>query len=119
MPWVDNDDCVGCGICADQCPVDAIRMEDNKAIIDMDSCIRCGICHGICPKNAVKHDSEKIHDEVEANVAYTRELMRACAEHLGDESEKQKCLNRLIKHFKKDKLVAEKTLEKIEALKGE
>jgi len=39
--------------------------------------------------------------------------MNACAKYLGDAKEKQKCLNRMIKHFNKEKIVAEKTLEKL------
>jgi ferredoxin len=117
MPWVDENDCTGCGICVEECPVDTIYMDNEKAEIDMDHCIRCGICHGACPENAIRHDSEKIPDEVKANVVETREFMSACAEHLGDEKERQKCLNRMIKHFNKEKLVAEKTLEELRMLK--
>jgi ferredoxin len=117
MPWVDKDDCVGCSICVEECPVGTISMIYEKAEINMDNCIRCGICHNVCPENAVKHDSEKIPDEVEANIVKTEEFMNVCAEYLGDAKEKQKCLNRMIKHFNKEKIVAEKTLEKLKMLK--
>jgi formate hydrogenlyase subunit 6/NADH:ubiquinone oxidoreductase subunit I len=92
-------------------------MDNEHAEINMDNCIHCGICHGLCPENAVKHDSEKIADEVEANTAKTKEFMNACAKYLGDVKEKQKCLNRMIKHFNKEKIVAEKTLEKLQMFK--
>ena len=59
MPWIDENICVGCGICVEECPVDAISMENGKAEIDMKKCIRCKKCHEICPQNAVKHDNEK------------------------------------------------------------
>ena len=117
MPWIDNDDCIGCGICVDKCPTDTITIENNKAIIDMDNCIHCGICHDVCPQGAVEHDSKKIPDEIEANIVKTKEFMYACAKHLGSEDEKQKCLNRMIKHFNKDLRVAKKTLERLEELK--
>jgi len=54
---------------------------------------------------------------VEANIAKTKEFMNTCAKYLGDAKEKQKCLNRMIKHFNKEKIVAEKTLEKLQMLK--
>jgi formate hydrogenlyase subunit 6/NADH:ubiquinone oxidoreductase subunit I len=92
-------------------------MDNEHAEINMDNCIHCGICHDVCPENAVKHDSEKIPDEVEANIAKTKEFMNACVKYLGDDKEKQKCLNRMIKHFNKEKIVAEKTLEKLQMLK--
>ncbi len=117
MPWVDKSECVGCGICVDECPVDTIFIVDGKAEIEMKDCIRCGVCHVVCPLNIVKHDSELIPDEVDANIAKTIEFMDACAKYLGDENEKQKCLTRMIKHFNKDRIVAEKTLEKLQALK--
>ncbi|MBD3252201.1 4Fe-4S dicluster domain-containing protein [Candidatus Pacearchaeota archaeon] len=59
MPWVDEDKCVGCRICIDRCPVNAIKMENGKAVIDMKKCIRCKKCHWLCPRKAIKHDSEK------------------------------------------------------------
>ena len=117
MPWVDKNECIGCGVCVEECPVDTISMTNEKAEVNMDNCIRCGLCHDVCPENAVKHDSEKISDEVEANIAKTKEFMDACAKYLGNEEEKLKCLSRMIKHFNKEKIVAEKTLEKLQMLK--
>ena len=54
MPWVDKNECTGCGICVEECPVDTISME--------------------------------------------------------------KCLKRMIKYFNKERIVAEKTLEKLQML---
>jgi len=44
------------------------------------------------------------------------ECINACIRYLGDEQEGQKCLNKLIKHFTKEKTVAEKTLERLQML---
>jgi len=66
----------------------------------------------------VKHDSEKIPDDVKANVEMTKGFMEACEKHLGDITERQKCLNRMIKHFNKEKNVAVKTLDELEKLKN-
>jgi len=118
MPWIDKNKCVGCGICVEECPVDAILMENEVAEINMNDCIRCGKCHDVCPEEAVRHDSEKIPDEVKANVEKTKNFMDACAKYLGNVEEKQKCLNRMIKHFNQDKIVAEKTIEELEALRN-
>ena len=116
MAWVDRNDCIGCQICVNECPVDTIRMKDNIAMINMENCIRCGLCHSVCPEGAVKHDSEKIPEEVQANIALTKEYMEACAKYLGSKEEKQKCLKRMIKHFTKDKNIAERTLDKLKAM---
>ncbi len=117
MPWIDKDRCVGCGICVEKCPVGAISMEDEKAKINMEECIRCGTCHSACPQEAVRHDSEKIPGEIKANVGMTKDFMEACVKYLGDVKEGKKCLNRMIKHFNKEKIVTEKTLEELEKLK--
>ena len=67
MPWVNEEMCVGCGLCVAECPVDAISLQENDtALINDDGCIRCGHCHDVCPQEAVRHDSEKIPIEVEA-----------------------------------------------------
>jgi ferredoxin len=118
MPWVDDNKCTGCGICVEECPVGAIAMENSRAEIKMENCIRCGICHSVCAPEAVRHDSEKIPEIVKINVEMTKRFMEDCAKHLGSEEEKNKCLTRMMKHFNKEKIVAEKTLEKLEDLKS-
>ncbi len=113
MPWVKTKDCNGCGICVSKCPVDSISLENGRAVIDMTDCIHCGICHTVCPKDAVRHDSGRIPDEVRENISRTKDFMEVCAKFLGDEEERQKCLTRMIKHFNKEKIVAEKTLAEL------
>ena len=111
MPWIDQESCTGCGICVEKCPVDAISMEIEEAEINMAECIRCGICHDVCPQDSVRHDSEKIPDMIQANLDLTKKYMDLCAQHLGDDKEKIKCLNKMRKHFNNQKIIAEKTLE--------
>ncbi len=52
-PVVSNKKCVGCGICKNNCPVDAITVKDGKAKIDKTKCIRCYCCQEFCPKEAI------------------------------------------------------------------
>jgi ferredoxin len=112
MPWIKQEDCIGCGTCVEECPVDVITMEDEKAKIEMDNCIRCGTCHDVCPEDAVRHDSEKIPQEVEANIEWTNELMQ----YYQTAEEREGFINRMKKHFNKEKMVMEQTLERLEAL---
>ena len=52
---IDTQKCVGCTLCARNCPVNAIHGETKKPhIIDPDACIRCGICNQVCNYDAVK-----------------------------------------------------------------
>jgi NADH-quinone oxidoreductase subunit F len=50
-----TDDCIGCTLCAQHCPADAIEMKPyQKHEIDTEKCIRCGTCKSVCQSNAVK-----------------------------------------------------------------
>lgn len=51
---VNEEDCVGCGTCVENCNADAIELLDTIANIDENRCIGCGICAHLCPENAIK-----------------------------------------------------------------
>ncbi len=41
---IDPNLCIGCGSCAPYCPVEAIDLEDGKAMVDLGRCVECGTC---------------------------------------------------------------------------
>ncbi|TFG50149.1 MAG: 4Fe-4S dicluster domain-containing protein, partial [Candidatus Brocadiia bacterium] len=50
-----TDECIGCTICSQHCPVDAIAMKPyEKHEIDPEKCIRCDTCKKVCPADAIK-----------------------------------------------------------------
>ncbi|MBO5179461.1 MAG: DUF362 domain-containing protein [Clostridia bacterium] len=53
-PNLKSDECVGCGKCAEVCPVKAIEIVKGKAKIDRKKCIKCFCCQEFCPKGAMK-----------------------------------------------------------------
>ena len=53
MAYKINDDCISCGACADECPVNAISEGEDKYVIDEDTCIDCGSCAAQCPADAI------------------------------------------------------------------
>ncbi len=47
--------CIGCTLCAQRCPVNAIPMTPyERHTIEQDVCIRCGTCKAVCPEEAVE-----------------------------------------------------------------
>jgi len=57
---VIKDECVGCGICVEKCPVDAITMVDKKAVVDVDICFGCGVCSRFCSSNAIEMERREV-----------------------------------------------------------
>lgn len=58
--------CIKCGICAKNCPADAIYIT-NKTF-DLEKCIACWGCINRCPKQAVKSTSKEFADIVDSFV---------------------------------------------------
>lgn len=52
MPRKILDNCIACGACKENCPVDCITAGDIY-VIDQDECIDCGICEANCPVDAI------------------------------------------------------------------
>ncbi|MGB9977954.1 tungsten-dependent formylmethanofuran dehydrogenase subunit FwdF [Methanobacterium sp.] len=80
-----NEKCVGCGICADICPTESIRLGPvlpiSRGIVKMDyinlnkdKCALCGLCASACPFDALEFEinNENIK-ELEAYPKWTHE----------------------------------------------
>ena len=50
---LDIDECVGCGTCVDECPQEAISMNDDDIAVISDECTDCGLCVEACPTAAI------------------------------------------------------------------
>ncbi|OWT32712.1 ferredoxin [Methanobrevibacter sp. 87.7] len=72
----NNDKCVGCGICADICPTESLRLGPivpiARGLLKMDyiscnanNCVLCGLCASACPFDAL---SLEIDGEVISNI---------------------------------------------------
>ena len=54
MAYTISDDCINCGVCKEDCPVDAITEGEEKHVIDAEKCFDCGACAENCPVDAPK-----------------------------------------------------------------
>jgi ferredoxin len=54
VSYTINDDCINCGACQSECPVEAISEGSDKYVIDPSKCTECGACADVCPVGAPK-----------------------------------------------------------------
>lgn len=53
MIKIDQEKCIGCGACVDDCFTRDLVIADDKAKALNQTCIKCGHCIAVCPVNAV------------------------------------------------------------------
>ena len=50
---INEEECIKCGACAAECPVEAIDEAEEAYAIDPDLCTECGSCAEVCPNDAI------------------------------------------------------------------
>lgn len=60
--WLKDEECTGCGMCADVCPVHAIEMKSNQCGFLYpqinNNCIDCNLCEKKCTHKNIKRQNE-------------------------------------------------------------
>jgi len=51
-----DDNCIGCGLCIDSCPLGAISLLENNAAINKELCIECACCIDVCSVEAIHQE---------------------------------------------------------------
>jgi ferredoxin len=72
---VTEDQCAGCGACADACPFEAIEMDSGHAVVDSSLCMGCGVCISRCDRGALA----LVRDPVKGEPLEIQELMARAA----------------------------------------
>lgn len=53
MAFEISEECLACGVCMDECPVEAISENGDIFVIAAEECTDCGSCSEVCPNDAV------------------------------------------------------------------
>ncbi len=51
---VDPEKCTGCENCIENCPVECITLEEEKAVVDAEECTDCEACVDDCDDDAIE-----------------------------------------------------------------
>lgn len=69
MLQVRKDLCLGCGLCVQSCPRQAIQLIWEQAEIDQKRCIPCRLCREVCPQGAIVDIVPVTRGELQTTVA--------------------------------------------------
>lgn len=106
MVKINQDLCIGCGICMEDCFVGAIDLETGKANIKKP-CIQCGHCVALCPTEAIsipEYDMEDIEPYQQDTFAVKADNMLHAIK-----------FRRSIRNYKPDKIEQEKAAHILDA----
>ncbi len=68
MLKVNRELCLGCGLCMESCPRQAISLDSAKAQINQARCNQCRHCLDVCPQRAIIEVSPVPTHELQAVV---------------------------------------------------
>lgn len=78
---IDEDACVGCRLCVDECPTDVFEFDEEKAIPVVErekECFGCLSCSEICPSDAIEHEGVELAED-HYHESYALEMARKLA----------------------------------------
>ena len=82
MLKIRRDLCLGCGLCAENCPTQAISLRWGQAVIDQSQCNQCRLCLDICPQGAIVELVPVSKDELQAAVSSLKEKTSSLIERI-------------------------------------
>ena len=88
---INPEKCSGCGLCAEECPVKAVRAGDFGRFIE-NNCIGCGHCYAVCPSMAVESEYEILPDSAISEILFNRRSVR----HFSDREVSRETVEKII-----------------------
>jgi ferredoxin len=88
--------------CVEVCPVDCFYEGENMLVIHPDECIDCGVCEPECPVDAIKPDTEPgLEKWLELNREYSEKWPNITVKkpHAADSQQYEKEQGKLDKYF--------------------
>jgi ferredoxin len=88
--------------CVEVCPVDCFYEGENMLVIHPDECIDCGVCEPECPIDAIKPDTEPgLEKWLSVNAEYAKAWpnITAMKPHLSDAKEYEDVPDKFDKYF--------------------
>ncbi|UCC66264.1 MAG: 4Fe-4S binding protein [Deltaproteobacteria bacterium] len=65
---IDLEKCIGCGRCEEDCPVGAIMLAEEKAVLSAELCVNCQTCAKVCPEEAITKEAGPLPGRVPCEV---------------------------------------------------
>ena len=73
MLWIRKDLCLGCGLCSESCPRQAISVVSGQAEINQIRCNQCRLCLEVCPQGAIVEPAPVSEAELATTVGSLRQ----------------------------------------------
>lgn len=72
MISIDNDRCIQCGTCVEECSCHALTMDGDRVVHDPDKCMWCGHCLALCPRDCIIIDGDGYNCEDVEEIGFGR-----------------------------------------------
>lgn len=77
-PRIDQEECIVCDVCVDNCPATALAMSEQEILqLDLDRCFGCGVCATSCPTDAISLVAKVGHPEPPLDQQSMKEALKA------------------------------------------
>ena len=70
---IDDEKCIACSSCINDCPNSFIYLEDGKIKTHDKGCMECGHCYAICPEGAIKMVNYDFTEEMAVSMSEINE----------------------------------------------